>query len=100
MAEHSAGERTETRAGFDPDHLRAVIAAGGELPTHVLIRCHVRYFNDGVAIGSRGFVEEVFTRNRAQFGARRRDGARRMRGGPWDDLFCLRNLTAALAAPG
>ena len=41
----------------------------------------VRYFTDGAVIGSRVFVDEVFRSARSRFSARRRDGARRMRGG-------------------
>ena len=46
------------------------------------LRCRVRYFRDGLAFGSKAFVEAVFDRNRAHFGAKRKTGARRMR-------FCL-----------
>jgi hypothetical protein len=41
----------------------------------------VRYFTDGAVIGSKGFVNEVFAAARDRFSARRKDGARRMRGG-------------------
>jgi len=95
-----AGEKIDARAGFDPAEVRKVLEAGGELPLHQLIRCHVRYFNDGAALGSRLFVEEVFANNRPLFGERRKDGARKMKGGDWNGLFCLRNLSAALSAPG
>ena len=40
----------------------------------------VRYFTDGAVIGSKGFVNEAFAAARERFGARRRDGARKMRG--------------------
>jgi hypothetical protein len=40
----------------------------------------VRYFSDGVALGSRGFVDGVFKACRERFGARRTTGARKMRG--------------------
>ncbi len=95
-----AGEKTESKAGFDPAQVRKVLDEGGELPLHDLIRCHVRYFNDGVALGCRLFVDEVFAQNRSLFGERRKEGARKMRGGDWNGLFCLRNLSSALTAPG
>jgi hypothetical protein len=96
----SAGEQRENKAGFDPSLVRKVLDEGGELPLRELVRCHVRYFNDGVALGSRLFVEEVFEQNRALFGERRETGARKMKGGDWNGLFCLRNLSRALAVPG
>jgi REP element-mobilizing transposase RayT len=95
-----AGRESDAKAGIDPLEVRKVLDAGGELKLNELIRCHVRYFNDGVALGSRLFVEEVFAHNRSLFGERRKSGARKMKGGDWNGLFCLRNLTGALAAPG
>ena len=47
-----------------------------------LLRCRVRYFRDGLAFGSKMFVEAAFERNRDHFGAKRKTGARKMR-------FCL-----------
>ncbi len=45
-----------------------------------MLRCRVRYFTDGVVIGSKGFVNEVFASSRERFTKKRKDGARRMRG--------------------
>jgi REP element-mobilizing transposase RayT len=45
-----------------------------------MLLCRIRYFTDGAVIGSRAFVNGAFERARERFGARRKDGARRMRG--------------------
>ena len=45
-----------------------------------MLRCRVRYFTDGAVIGSKAFVNEAFASARERFTARRKDGARRMRG--------------------
>ena len=45
-----------------------------------MLRFRVRYFTDGVVIGSREFVNEVFVGMRERFGPNRKDGARKMRG--------------------
>jgi REP element-mobilizing transposase RayT len=45
-----------------------------------MLRCRVRYFTDGAVIGSKEFVNEAFARSRERFGAKRKDGARAMRG--------------------
>jgi hypothetical protein len=45
-----------------------------------MLRFRVRYFTDGVAIGSREFVNEVFARTRERFEPKRKDGARKIRG--------------------
>jgi hypothetical protein len=38
-------------------------------------------FTDGVAIGSKGFGDGVFEACRERFGAKRKSGARKLRGG-------------------
>jgi len=45
-----------------------------------MLRRKVRYFTDGAVIGSKAFVNEAFIASRERFGARRKDGARRMKG--------------------
>jgi hypothetical protein len=52
----------------------------------------VRYFHDGVAIGSRAFLEEVFRNHRENFGPKRKEGARRMRGADWGELMAMRDV--------
>ena len=77
-AEKSAG-RTEGAAGVEG-------AAGAEgeeeagLSEAEALRCRVRYFVDGLVIGSKGFVNRVFQMTRERFGPKRRDGARKIRG--------------------
>ncbi len=51
-----------------------------DLPMAKMLRCRVRYFTDGAVIGSKGFVNEVFTTARERFGPMRKDGARKLRG--------------------
>jgi REP element-mobilizing transposase RayT len=70
------------RVGFSPEEAQEVIDRGGRMPLPDLLRCRVRYFRDGLAFGSKAFVEGVFGRNRTHFGAKRKTGARKMR-------FCL-----------
>ena len=55
-------------------------AKRGDIPLGKMLRCRVRYFTDGAVIGSRSFVNEAFAGARERFGAKRKDGARRMRG--------------------
>jgi len=56
-----------------------------------LLRCRVRYFSDGLILGSQDFVERVFEEKRSWFGKKRKTGARALpvEGG---GLFSLRNL--------
>jgi putative transposase len=68
-----------------------VIKAGGKVPATQLIRCKVRHFSDGVALGSKSFVENVFQGMKGLFSPNRKDGARPLRSMPMDGrLFTLR----------
>jgi REP element-mobilizing transposase RayT len=80
------------RPGFSFESVKAVLEAGGELSLPELLRCRVRYFSDGVILGSREFVDGAFLRHRRHFSPRRKTGARRMRGGDWGRLCTVRRL--------
>jgi len=82
-----------------PADLAAVLAAGGKLGLDELLECRVRYFSDGLAFGSRAFVDEVFRLHRRHFGSRRTDGARPMRQVDLDGLFTARDLRKAPVIP-
>jgi putative transposase len=57
-----------------------VLSQGGELPETSYLRCRIRYFSDGGAIGRKEFVEDVFRSARDRFGPRRKRGAHPLRG--------------------
>lgn len=79
------------RPGFDPAIVKSVLDHGGEVTLPELLRCRVRYFSDGVVLGSRVYVEDTFKRYRSRFGVKRETGARPMRGG-FAGLFTMRRL--------
>ena len=85
------GSGSDTKRGVDETEREKVRMTGGQLSRADLLRCRVRYFSDGVAIGSREFVEELFQGRRESFGAKRKDGARRIRESE-EALFSLRAL--------
>jgi len=80
------------RPGLALEEVEKVLAEKGRLPLGAALRCRVRYFSDGVALGSREFVESVFQENREQFGVKRRTGARGMKWGDWGGLCTARDL--------
>jgi len=82
----------EDRCGVDRERMREVLDSGGKLSYQDVLRCRVRYFSDGMVLGSRAFVEDVFGRRRSFFGAKRKTGARVMRGGDWGNLCVARDL--------
>ena len=79
------------RQGVTAEEARQVLKDKGRLSSAEMVRLRVRYFSDGLVLGSKAFVESVFSENRDKFGPKRRDGARRIAesaGG----LFALRRL--------
>jgi putative transposase len=79
-----------------PDPARGTPARRGmsqaPLTLPAALRCRVRYFTDGAALGSAAFVDEVFRQNRHRHGPRRTSGARKMQGADWGELRTLRDL--------
>lgn len=84
------------RKGFKRKLVKKVLAGGGKLTFGEALRCRVRYFSDGVAVGSRDFVDGVFKGSRVRFGDKRKTGARPMRGVGWKQkqarLYTMRQL--------
>ena len=96
QGEENEGTRADgrpIRRGMAPEEVAAVVEAKGQLPLSEYLRLRVRYFTDGAVLGTRAFVNEIFTAFRERFGGKRRDGARRMRYvDQKEGLYCLRNL--------
>ncbi|MEM7396606.1 MAG: hypothetical protein AAF492_30110 [Verrucomicrobiota bacterium] len=95
------GEERSERKGFDREKVQEVLDAGGELNSFEWLRCRVRYFSDGVALGGRAFLEEIFQAHRDRFGAKRTSGSRNMKFGERSGLFTMRDLRKGpVTAPG
>jgi REP element-mobilizing transposase RayT len=77
---------------LDPEVIRAELARGGELGLGQVLRLRIRHFTDGVFLGSKEFVNEMFVRYRDRFGPKRKDGARPIRGVPLPGISVLRDL--------
>ncbi len=84
------------RKGFQRDEVLAVVVAKGQLALEDYLRLKVRYFSDGAVLGTREFVNGVFTALRDRFSPQRQDGARAMQGLKSEraELFTLRQLRA------
>ncbi len=65
---------------LDPEAIRRELKRQGTLSLGQVLRLRVRYFSDGVVLGSQNFVNEVFAEFRDRFGPRRKTGARPLRG--------------------
>jgi putative transposase len=92
-----AEDGSALKKGFTREESQRVVAEGGRLPQAAYLRCRVRYFTDGAVIGSRSFVNEVFTNLKDRFGEKRKTGARLMRGLEKEDkLYAMRDLKQAV----
>jgi putative transposase len=89
---YSRGVRTAGKGGFSVEAIEKVLDEGGALSRGDLLRCRVRYFSDGVVLGSQEFVEDIYSQYRDEFGRKRKTGARAMRHGDWGGLCTMRDL--------
>ena len=82
------------RRGFSSETVASVVERQGQMPIQEVVRHRVRYFCDGLILGSFEFVEEAFARGQATglLDPNRETGARKMRGANWDKLRPYRDL--------
>ena len=88
-------EGTPVTTGFSQAEVDRVLNADGRLSVQQALQCRVRYFSDGLILGSRSYVDDAFCRYRDRFGVKRRSGARPMREVAWGDLYTARRLQLA-----
>ena len=78
--EEAGGDAQIFRKRIPRQKALEVLKKGGRLEKADYLRCRVRYFVDGAAIGSKDFIEEVFQGSRSYFHPERKSGARSLRG--------------------
>ena len=84
-----------SRRGVSAKKVEEAEAMDGRIPLHVLLRSRVRYFTDGLVVGSREFVDTYYAAacKAGLLPKRKRDcGARKMRGGEWGQLHAYRDI--------
>ena len=75
------------------EELKRVLAEHGQLSLAQVLRCRVRYFNDGAVLGSRSFVQEHLAAYQKLTGRRSRTAPRDLpQVADWGDLATLRGL--------
>ena len=90
---NKAGKAGKARkSGISAAEAAAARARMGKLRRLELLRCRVRYFSDGLVIGSKSYVEAVFQKCRGHFGPKRSSGARSLREDASGSLFAARKL--------
>ena len=89
------GDGKVMRRGVSAKKVEETERTEGKVPLHVLLRNKVRYFTDGLIVGSREFVDEYYesSKKAGLLGTKRRvSGARKMRGGDWKGMHSYRDL--------
>ena len=88
----AGGAHQSGKVVLDREKIKAVLKAGGELSVGEVLRLRLRHMSDGMALGTRAFVNEVFELNRDKFGAGRKEGARKVRALASIGMTALRDL--------
>ncbi|MBM3882117.1 MAG: hypothetical protein FJ387_20750, partial [Verrucomicrobia bacterium] len=85
------------KVAMSREQIKRVLRKGGELSVGEVLRLRIRHMTDGVVLGSKGFVDEVWMAHRERFGVKRRSGGRPIRGGgaALAELSALRDLRVA-----
>ena len=81
------------RRGIAREKVEEVLGRKGRMSEGELLRRRVRYFTDGLVIGSASFVDRAWWLTKGYFGEARKSGARRLRGVD-SPLRSLRDLHA------
>jgi len=76
--------------------LNLIEREGGILPKAAALRCRVRYFTDGLILGSAGFVQEFCEDWKREKDRKRMPKVNRMTGADWGDLAVARGLRLRL----
>ena len=84
------------RKGLTPEEVEAAEERGFELPKSELLLHRLRYFTDGLALGSAEFVEGIFKRKKRALGLKRRVGSRIPRMEGMGSLCTMKDLRGVL----
>ena len=76
--------------------LKILDEENGELPKAVILRCRVRYFTDGVIIGSAEFVRGFTGARQMKVGRKYPPKVHALRGSDWGDLAVIQGLRRQL----
>ncbi len=82
-----------TRGGFATEVAEVEKKRKGKLSRAALLRCRVRYFSDGLVLGTKSYVDGVFEAYRGHFGPKRTSGARALPEDAQGSLFTARQLS-------
>jgi hypothetical protein len=85
-------EGKKGRRGIARETVAKVSQRKGQMTAAELVRCRVRHFTQGMVLGSREFVEEVFAGTREFYAVSRETGPRKIPGATQTGLMTTRQL--------
>lgn len=88
----SKGSAVKDRGVVSADRLQEVIESDGRVPLHELLRVRVRYFADGLALGSKDFIAEILAQHREEFSSKRKNAGVALPAESWGELQVFRDL--------
>lgn len=86
------GNASKDRGRISEEKLNSILQNGAKLPIEEMLRARIRYFSDGMILGSKDFIETQFQNNRQFFGRNRSQGGKKLKGESWSGLHVLRDL--------
>ena len=86
------GSLDKDRGVISGDRLYDVIRSGGKVDMPELLRCRVRYFSDGMAIGSKLYLKDLHREHQECFLESRKARFASMKGTDWGGLQVVRDL--------
>ena len=89
---NSKGSEHKDFGKISAERLEEIIRLNGKVPLQELLRVRVRYFSDGLALGSKAFVDDVFANNPSAFGNKRTQAGSALPESTWGKLQVIRNL--------
>ena len=88
----SKGTLNKDRGRLSEEKVESVLDGGGKLEMTEVLRCRVRYFSDGMVLGSTAYLKDLQESHQDWFGPKRKTCGARMRGADWGELRVMRNL--------
>tara|TARA_B110000305_G_C19351088_1_gene594283 strand:- start:20 stop:1057 length:1038 start_codon:yes stop_codon:yes gene_type:complete len=77
---------------LDVDRVKVILKNKGKVSQSEILRCRVRYFTEGLIIGSESFIQRVVDRNKSVLSQKRKGAGKSMAGSDWGKLMSYREL--------
>ncbi|MCF7709506.1 MAG: chemotaxis protein CheW, partial [Verrucomicrobia bacterium] len=72
------------------EQIKEVLDEDGRLEMWEVLRLRVRYFSDGLVLGSKEYVEGVFEEYRERLGVKREEGAKELKPKVFEGMAVMR----------